>query len=101
MKTYWMKRMAFAIAAMEPTNLFLVRVNRFSADVRFAMIGIEQRGDHAHGGCFTGSVGSDKSKHVAFRELQSDIICCNQIAVSLGQISRFNHRESLSSKKGL
>ena len=53
----------------------------------------EEPGDHLHGGGFAGAVRAEEAEHAAWFEFETDAIDGGQLAVALGQLPGFDHRD--------
>jgi len=77
--------------ADESADFLRMGIDRFSADVGFAVIGIEEGGQHAHGRGLTRSVRTDEAEDVPLSERQVEIVDGDQIAVAFCQLAGLNH----------
>ena len=68
-----------------------VGVDRLAANVHFAVIGVQQCGDHPHRRGFARTVRTDEAEHVPFAELQVELVDGDEIAEAFCQFPSFNH----------
>ena len=75
----------------QPSNLLGVGVDRFAADVRLAIVGLQQRREHAHGRRLARTIRADEPEDIPFLQVQIDVVHSDQFAITLRKLPCFDH----------